>query len=200
MQRSRPLRAAHTEGFALPVVLIILALMLTGAVYLLKAVHSTGLTTGNLAYDATLSRQADLALDTGFQWLSATAATSKATLDNNSAGNGYVATMGGTDIRDAAFWTGKRTITDSDGTQIDYVIHRMCSAAGAYNDPTANNQCMQTAPNTATLGNTLPIGASASINAAVYNGAPRLHYTITARIAGARGAGVTNQMIVLIQA
>jgi hypothetical protein len=192
-----PVRA---RGIALPVVLVILALMLTGAVYLLKSIHSTGLTTANLAYDATLGRQADLGLHTAFQWLETTAATAKPTLDNDSAANGYVATRNAPDIRSAAFWAGKRTITDSDGTSIDYVIHRLCNKAGPYNDPVNKPLCMQTAPNTGALGNALPLGASAAVGAAVYNGIPRLHYVITARVAGARGASVTNQMIVLIGA
>ncbi|WP_296952647.1 hypothetical protein [uncultured Massilia sp.] len=199
MTRAVP-HGRRARGIALPVVLVILALMLVGAVYLLKAVHSTGLTTGNLAYDATLSRQADLGLHSAFQWLDTTAATSKATLDNDSAANGYVARLTTTDLRSGDFWAGSKTITDSDGTRVEYVIHRMCNKSGAYNDPVVNNQCMQTAPNTAALGNALPIGASGAVDAAQYAGSPRLHYVVTARIAGARGASVTNQMIVLIGA
>lgn len=196
--RKRP--APRRGGMALPVVLIVLALMLVGAVYLLKSVHSTGLTTGNLAYDATLSREADLGLHAGFLWLDTMAAINKTALDSDSAADGYVARLTTNDVRSSDFWEGSKTIADTDGTRIEYVIHRMCSKSGAYNDPVVNNQCMQTAPNTSRLGNTLAPGESGAVDAPQYAGSPRLHYVVTSRIVGGRGASVTNQMIVLIGA
>jgi hypothetical protein len=60
------------QGVALPVMLIILAVMLVGSIYLLRSTHSTTLTTGNLAYDATLSRRPTRACTTGFEWLRST--------------------------------------------------------------------------------------------------------------------------------
>jgi Tfp pilus assembly protein PilX len=189
--------AQRRAGIALPVVLVILALILIGGVYLLKSVHSTGLTTGNLAYDATLSREADLGLHTGFRWLSTTAAANRATLEQDSTANGYVASIGNVTPRDSTFWNGKKTIVDSEtGTTIDYVIHRLCSAPGSYESVL----CTQTAANTAALGNTTPLGASLATDSAQYAGAPRIHYVVTSRISGGRGASVMNQMIVLIGA
>jgi len=188
----------RTEGMALPVVLIILAVMLLGSVYLLRSVNSTALTTGNLAYDTTLSREADLGLHTGFAWLSQTAQTNKAALNQDDAANGYVATWDvASQARDAAFWNGSRTITGDDGTSIEYVIHRLCASTGAYS---GTNRCMQTAANTATAGSTVAMGDSLASDAPSYAGTPQLHYVITARITGGRGANVTNQMIVLIGA
>jgi len=194
--RTRPNLRAH--GMALPVVLIILAVMLLGSVYLLRSVNSTALTTGNLAYDTTLSREADLGLHTGFAWLSQTAQTNKAALNQDDAANGYVATWDvASQARDAAFWNGSRTITGDDGTSIEYVIHRLCASTGAYS---GTNRCMQTAANTATAGSTVAMGDSLASDAPSYAGTPQLHYVITARITGGRGANVTNQMIVLIGA
>lgn len=188
----------RTGGMALPVVLIILAVMLLGSVYLLRSVNSTALTTGNLAYDTTLSREADLGLHTGFAWLSQTAQTNKAALNQDDAANGYVATWdAASQARDAAFWNGSRTITGDDGTSIEYVIHRLCASTGAYS---GTNRCMQTAANTATAGSTVAMGDSLASDAPSYAGTPQLHYVITARITGGRGANVTNQMIVLIGA
>jgi hypothetical protein len=177
---------------------VILTLMLIGGVYLLKAIHSTGLTTGNLAYDATLSREADRGLHAGFAWLSTTAATNREVLETDSAANGYSA---GYDTalqpRDDGFWQNKKTVTDGDDT-IEYVIHRMCSKAGSYDSK--GNFCAQTTANTAALGNTSPLGTSQASDTPQYAGAPRVHYVITSRINGGRGASVTNQMIVLIGA
>lgn len=186
------------RGMALPVVLIVLAVMLLGSIYLMKSVRSTALTTANLTYDATLSRAADLGLHTGFAWLSQTAAGNKSRLDADDAANGYVANWDGTTPRSDAFWNGKQTMTGDDGTTIEYVIHRMCSNAGAYS--AANNRCVTTSANTATLGNAVALGASLASDAPTYAGIPQLHYVIAARIRGGRGASVTNQMIVLIGA
>lgn len=189
-------RGRRQGGIALPVVLVILALMLIGGVYLLKSVHSTGLTTGNLAYDATLSRAADRGLLDGFEWLRTTAAANRATLDQDDPAHGYHAS---TDMsltpRDENFWADKQVIAE-DGTRIEYVIHRLCNNAGAY----ATVSCTQTAANTAALGNTTPLGTSLATDSAQYAGAPRIHYVITSRISGGRGASVTNQMVVLIGA
>lgn len=191
---SRP--RIRSRGMALPVVLIILAVMLLGSVYLLKSVRSTALTTGNLAYDATLSRAADLGLHTGFQWLSQTGATGKATLEQDSLANGYVATWNGSSgPRSAAFWLGSVTMDGDDGAKIEYVIHRLCADPGPF---TGSNRCIQTAPNTATLGNAVALGDSLASDTPNYAGIPQLHYVIAARIIGGRGANVTNQMTVLI--
>nr|WP_314538897.1 hypothetical protein [uncultured Massilia sp.] len=189
-------RGRRHGGIALPVVLVILALMLIGGVYLLKSVHSTGLTTGNLAYDATLSRAADRGLLDGFEWLRTTAATNRATLDQDDLAHGYYASTGmSLTTRDDNFWKGARVIAEN-GTTIKYVIHRLCRTGGSYD----NNDCTQTAANTAVLGNTTPLGTSLATDSAQYAGAPRIHYVITSRISGGRGASVTNQMVVLIGA
>jgi type IV pilus assembly protein PilW len=133
------------RGIALPVMLMILALMLVGSIYLLKSVHSTTLTTGNLAYDATLSREADLGLHTGFDWLRRLAIGQQGGAEQRRADQGLCGHLNVTKPRDEnGFWNGSKTITDGDGTQIEYVIHRMCAMAGAYDDPT-NNRCVQTA-------------------------------------------------------
>ena len=191
-------RARRQAGLALPVVLIILAVMLLGSVYLLRSVNSTALTAANLAYDETLGRAADLGLHTGFDWLQTTARNNKIALDQNDAANGYVASWDRTLPNDpgSPFWNGKRTIVGDDGTRIDYVIHRMCNAAGTYN----GNQCVKMSATGAATGSGASLGMSMAADAPAYNGTPQLHYVIAARIVGGRGASVTNQMIVLIGA
>lgn len=186
----------RARGMALPVVLIVLAVMLLGSIYLMKAVRSTALTTANLAYDTTLSRAADLGLHTGFAWLSQTAAGDKKKLEQDDPDHGYVARWDGTQPRIDSFWTGKQTMPGDDGTTIEYVIHRMCANAGPYDD----GRCVTTSANTATLGNAVALGASLASDAPSYAGIPRLHYVIAARITGGRGASVINQMIVMIGA
>jgi Tfp pilus assembly protein PilX len=187
------------HGIALPVMLIILAVMLISSIYLLKASNSTTLTAANLAYDSTLSRAADLGLHTGFQWLSDTAVANKPLLDADSKDNGYLATLDTTQaISSSGFWTGSKKVTDGDGNQVEYVVHRLCRNAGRYDD--ANNACVQTAANTSTLGNTVAVGDSLASDAPNFASTPQVHYVITARIVGARGGSVMNQMVVLIGA
>lgn len=195
--RGRTRGAQH--GLALPVVLIILAVMLVSSIYLMKSIHSTTLATGNLAYDATLSQSVDLGLHSGFDWLQATARGSKALLNADSPPNGYVAlTDTSKTPRDDAFWTGSKSIGAPDGSTIEYVIHRLCSARLPYDD--ARNQCVQTAANPWALGTGSRVGESQGGDAPIYTGTPQVHYVITARLRGAKGASVTNQMIVLIGA
>jgi hypothetical protein len=194
-QTARRLRR-HQAGLALPVILVILAVMLVGSVYLLRSVNSAALTASNLAYDATLGRAADLGLHTAFTFLQQTARNNKIALDQNDANNGYVASWDGSQPADSAFWIGKKTMAGDDGTRIEYVIHRLCQAAGTYN----GNQCVQTSATPTTTGSGAALGTSMAADAPVYNGQAQLHYVIAARILGGRGANVTNQMIVLIGA
>jgi hypothetical protein len=187
---------------ALPVMLIILAVMLVGSIYLLRNTHSTTLTTGNLAYDATLSKQADLGLHNGFEWLRGTAAGNKAALNKPDTAAGYVAhfdtSQNARDAGQSGFWAGSKSIQGpSADTQIEYVIHRLCAADGGYDEK--NNQCVQSPGHSADSGG-VAFGESGAMDRSDYASTPMLHYVITARISGPRGASVTNQMIVLIGA
>jgi Tfp pilus assembly protein PilX len=193
-----PLRAA---GMALPVMLIILVVMMVTGIYMLRATHSSELTTGNLAYNATMSRAADYGLHVGYQYLSSTAAGNKVALNASDKASGYEAKLDTTlSVRDSAFWANVRTVTDADNNQVDYVIHRMCAFEGAYGQSVNQvaNSCMLTSANTSQIGNTVPLGTSLAVNAPQFADAPQVHYVITARIHGARGGNVVNQMIVLI--
>lgn len=189
--------APRERGIALPVMLIMMLVMLVTSIYLLKSTNSTTLTASNLAYDASLSRAADLGLHAGFDWLKTTADTNKIALDNAVAAEGYAASLAPElSTRDADFWEDAVTIQDANQTSIDYVIHRLCSIPGPYD--VNNNACVQTAANTAMLGTPVAIGESLASDAPSYAASPQLHYVITARIRGARGGTVVNQMVVLI--
>ncbi len=185
------------RGIALPVMLIVLAIMLVSGAYLLKASNTSTLTAGNLAYQSTLSRANDRALMEGSEWLAATWVNNRASLDGDIAAGGYVATLDTTqNVRSPGFWVGKKTIVDSNQNSIEYVIHRLCSRALSFNAPT--NQCMQTTANTSQLGTTVALGASLASNTINLAGNPQLHYIITARIYGPRGGNVISQLAVLM--
>jgi hypothetical protein len=197
-RRHRIDRANRARGVALPVMTIMLTVMLISSIYLLKSSLSSTLLTSRLAYDTQLAKAADLGLLTGFQWLKDTAIANKALFDDDSAGNAYVATFDTTQtIASEQFWVGSVTLVQGEN-RIEYVIHRMCALKGAYDKP--SNSCMQTAPNTSSLGNAVPLGASLASDSTNLAGAPQVHYIVTARIFGARGGNVVNQAVVLIGA
>lgn len=191
------------RGIALPVMLIILLVMLVSSIYLLKSSNSTTLSASNLAYDSTLSRAADLGLHTGFQWLQDTAAANKALLNSDDPAHGYHASLDTKlDVRSSgigSFWDGSQTLPlDAAGNRIEYVVHRLCKRPGQYD--VLPNACVQTSANTATLGTTVALGDSLASDAPGFGSTPQLHYVITARIVGARGGNVMNQLVVLIGA
>jgi len=186
-------------GVALPVMLIMMLVMLVTSIYLLRSSNSATLAASNLAYDATLSRAVDLGLHTGFQWLSDTASANKASLNADDVGQAYHANFDTTlTPSDADFWADSREVQDPDGNRIRYVIHRMCSNLGSFSSQ--NQRCLLTSANTVKIGNRMAIGESLASDAPAYASSPQIHYVITARIDGARGGNVINQMAVLIGA
>ena len=192
MMKRAPRRQA---GIALPVTLIILLVMLISSIYLLKSSNTTTMTASNLAYDSAQSRAVDYGLYQAFQWLDNTHRNNKGLLDGNVATAGYVAHH---DInqgaRSPAFWEGSHTVPLGN-QRIEYVIHRMCDRPGAYN---ATNNCVQTTDNPFAAGAALPPGSSLALPTPRFNGIPRVHYLVTARMNGARGGNVMNQMVVLM--
>lgn len=192
MKRPSPRQA----GIAMPVMLIILLVMLISSIYLLKSSNTTTLTAANLAYDSAQSRAVDFGLYQGYEWLDKTHRTSKGTLDTSVAAAGYVASNDiNQGVRSAAFWAGSRTV-ELGNQRIEYVIHRMCDRQLPYNHK--DNKCVQTADNPYAAGAALPPGSSLALPTPRYNGIPRVHYLVTARMNGARGGNVVNQMVVLM--
>jgi len=184
----------YQRGIALPIMLIMLAVMMVSSIYLLKSSNSSTLTTSNLAYEAALTKAADAGLHAGFTYLRTIA--NKNLLLTDQAAAGYVATLPPNwTVSNPNFWLGAITLpADADGNRVQYVIHRMCNLPGAYDDP--NNRCQQTAPRSGTtgpraLGETLKIDAS---NLAV---AAQIHYVVTARVTGPRGGSVMTQAVIM---
>jgi len=192
-------RIRAQAGIALPVMLIILAVMMISSIYLLRSSTSTTLTTSNLAYDSALSKAADLGIYTGIEWM--TGVVDKSVLQADSELNGYRATLAeGVNVGNPAFWQGARTITDNakpKQNRIEYVIHRLCDKPGAFNSTAPVNRCTLTAAkkNVAIKGQ---VGASQASDAPEYEGKPKIHYVITSRIAGDRGGNVVNQAVVML--
>lgn len=186
----------HTRqgGIALPIMLIMLTVMLVSSIYLLKSSTSTTLTTSNLAYDASLSKATDLGIHTAFAYLRSMPSAS--VLENSQPANGYVATLSPNwTASTPAFWQGSVTLApDPSGNRVEYVIHRLCDFAGAFNAP--GNRCLLTSarPNSKSG---VPYGRSGRSDSPNYLDQPQLHYVVTARIVGARGGNVVTQAVVM---
>jgi hypothetical protein len=193
-------RTRFQAGIALPVMMIMLAVMLVSSIYLLRSSTSTTLTTSNLAYDSALSKAADLGIYTGLQWLNSLG-DNKIVLLNDDSTNGYKATLvQGQDVSNPSFWQGSKMIWDHAApkpNQIEYVIHRLCTLPGNYNRGDQFNSCTVTTAKKK-LASPSEAGGSLASDAPTYQGKPKLHYLITARIAGARGGNVINQAVAML--
>jgi hypothetical protein len=189
------MRQLHFQrGIALPIMLIMLAVMMVSSIYLLKSSTSSTLTTSNLAYEAALTKAADAGLHAGFTYLRTVPNKNLLLVDQAAAG--YVATLPQNwTVSNPNFWLGSITMApDNEGNRVEYVIHRMCSFPLPYDDPA--NRCQTTAPRPGTtgpraLGETLKIDAS---NLAV---AAQIHYVVTARVFGPRGGNVVTQAVIM---
>lgn len=185
------------QGVALPVMMVVLVIMLMSGAYLLKSSNSVTMTTSNLAYQSVLNKANDLALMSASEWLSTTWNGNRILLEANLPASGYVANLDTTQtVNSPNFWAGKATMLAADGNTIEYVIHRVCKTAGAWN--VAPNTCMQTTANSYSLGTSIALGSSLSSTSQQLAGSPQLHYIITARIYGTRGGNVISQMAVLM--
>lgn len=186
---------ARQRGIALPVMLIMLAVMMLSSIYLLRSTNSTTMTTSNLAYDSALAKAADLGLHTAFQFL---ATQPKSTLVADIPAAGYVASMApNRGVNHPDFWTGAATVQDGANNTVQYVIHRMCMLPGAYNASAPANNCTLSAAKQK-VASPAGLGNSLSTDRSEYATMPELHYVITARIYGARGGNVVTQSVVMM--
>jgi len=182
------------RGIALPVMLIMLAVMMVSSIYLLKSSTSTTLTTSNLAYDAAMTKAADAGLHAGFTYLRNLAA--KPDLLVNQPAAGYVATLTQTwTVINPNFWLGSVTLAaDADGNRVEYVIHRMCNLPGPYDSN--NNKCQTTAPRPGITG-PRALGETLRVDAPNLASAGQIHYVVTARVFGPRGGNVVTQAVIM---
>jgi Tfp pilus assembly protein PilX len=195
------------RGVALPIALIMLVVMLFSAIYLMRASNNATLMSSSLAYERDISRRSDFGLSAGYNWISATASNpaTKGNLDADQLASGYISTyacVASNCYRDTTFWTNSVTVNDPSGNPVEYVIHRMCQYPVAYNGKfgALDNQCVQTSGAAAAAAGGAVAGTSLSSDSEIYTMLPQIHYVITARVPGVKGASVINQMVVMIGA
>ncbi|MBP9713356.1 MAG: hypothetical protein KBD60_06620 [Sterolibacterium sp.] len=191
----------YQRGVALPIALIMFVVMLIGSVYLMRSSTNATIMAGNLANERAISRSTDFGLSEAYLWLSSQANSSatKPGLDNNQTANGYRATFNpAISYRDEAYWNGSRTVTAQGSTEVEYVIHRMCMFSGSYNSVLPSNTCVQSLVSSGANSSGARAGDSLAADASDYDSLPQIHYVITARVRGVKGASVVNQMVVMI--
>jgi hypothetical protein len=197
MMRIRFAGARRQAGMSVPIMMIMLGVMLVSSVYLLRSSNSTTLTTANLAYETSLAKAADLGIHQAYAWL---AATPRSALWNDVLAAGYRATTNpapGKGPADKEYWYGSAKLVDNAGNQVEYVIHRLCTFAGPFDQSQPVNSCALTAAKQHTDGR-VGVGDSLSSDAPAYQGQPQISYVITARISGPRGGNVMNQAVVMM--
>jgi len=182
-------RIAKQRGVVLFLALIALVVMSLAAVALIRSVDTSTIVAGNLAFKQSAITSADSGLESAIVWVTGTA---PATLDSDSAANGYYATAPTAFpfTADATWAAGSSAPATGDGIDANgyeatsgnttrYIIQRMCRVAGA---PTTAN-CLFGA---ATGGTGSKTGVDATGAGAVTASGLSPMYRITARITGPR--------------
>ncbi len=128
-------RLHSARGVVLLVALVVLLVMTLTSLALVRTTTTGSSIAGSLALKQTATTGADLGLEYGLAQLDQLSQNGAA-LDGDNAGAGYFASF---DPRVAAkelLWdaSGKQATSDDGlGNEVRYMIHRLCSAAGALN-------------------------------------------------------------------
>lgn len=184
----RPMLRSKQSGVVLIIALIVLVAMTLAGVALMRSVDTNNLIAGNLAFQQAATRSGDAGVEAAIAFL---AGASAATLEADSAGNGYAANgSAGSHSPTAgqswdAYWVAtlaarkfdlNNGAADEAGNKISYVIDRMCNNAGG---KTSGGSCIASPVVTAATGN--------NENQEIQLNAPSVvYYRITVRIVGPR--------------
>jgi Tfp pilus assembly protein PilX len=181
--RRRAGALARQRGVVLFIALIVLVAMSLAGIAIMRSVDTGNQVSGNIAFRQAALASGDRGLDAAFTWLKNN--ITSGVLDNNSASNGYFATVidppispqsGAPDWTDPSAWASAYAVgTDTNGNAVSYVIHRMCQTAGPF-----NNNCAQAAQTVGGAGNGMCVGCNQ------FNSLPVVYFRVTVRVDGPR--------------
>jgi Tfp pilus assembly protein PilX len=181
-----PSLPARQQGIVLFIALIVLVAMTLAGIAIVRSVDTGNLVSGNIAFRQAALASGDRGLDDAFTWLKNNLTTG--VLDADSASDGYFAVVteppptnpgGPPDWTAASVWASAKTVgTDSNGNTVSYVIHRMCSSAGPYNQ--VGTACAQTPRTGGAAGNGQGVGDNQ------FNANPVVYFRVTVRVTGPR--------------
>jgi type IV pilus assembly protein PilX len=181
----------YQRGAVLMVVLVALVAMLISVIALSRSMDTHQLVAGNLAFRNSTVHSSDAGVQGAVQWMLGTAGTNL--LNSNAPNRGYFAVIAEPNWDDEAFWSGCPTClvnaADAAGNQVQWVIHRMCSAEGNYN--AAGNSC-------SLLAATSPAASGGSFSSDAFNftGTAQNYYRVTVRVLGPRNTSTLVQAFV----
>lgn len=187
------------RGVILFIALIVLVAMSLAGVALIRGVDNANLIAGNLAFRQGATHAADWGVELARSWLSSQTAV---TLDTDQPavtnGGAYWANMQanldftGRDPNPSkvAFdWTTASTpVSDGNGNDVQFVIHRLCDAAG----PSAGTNCIRST----TGGSSSGTKGGAAYGTFALSTTTQLYYRITTRVAGPRNTISYVQVVV----
>jgi hypothetical protein len=173
------------------IVLVALVAMLISVIALSRSMDTHQLVAGNLAFRNSTVHSSDAGVQAAVQWMLGTAGTN--VLNTTRPANGYYATVIEPNWDDEAYWSGCPTCVvnaaDVAGNQVQWVVHRMCSAEGNYN--AAGNSCSLLASNSPAAS-----GGSFSSDAFNFTGNAQNYYRVTVRVVGPRNTSTLVQAFV----
>lgn len=185
------------RGYMLMLVLVVLVAMMVSGIALVRSIDTNTLVAGNLASRNSTVHSSDLAVQQAVTWIQANATTG--VLFNDATANGYYAEEQEPNWTVAGTWSVCTTTSgtspcftanDGAGNQVSWLIHRMCSIAGAPN--AANQFCSSLNNNGGASGN------SYSSDAVVFTGLPKNFYRITIQVVGPRNTTTLTQAFVTL--
>jgi type IV pilus assembly protein PilX len=187
------------RGYMLLLVLVALVAMMVSGIALVRSIDTNQLVAGNLAARNSTVHSADLAVQQAVTWIQANA--TNGVLYADVPANGYYAELAqDPNWEAAATWSTCTTTTgttpcynfnDGAGNQVSWVIHRMCTAAGA---PTNPNQYCSTANSSGSSG-TVDSHKNSSFDQPL---APMNFYRITVQVSGPRNTVTLSQAFVTL--
>ena len=188
---------ARERGYMVPVVLIALVVMLVSGVALVRSMDTNQMIAGNLAFRNATVHSSDRGVQSAVAWLSANAGT--ALLNSNAPSSGYYAVAIEPNWDDQSYWSQCSSCTvspsggDAAGNTVSWVVHRMCTAQLAPDDP--DNVCSR-------LSSSSSPGASGNSyrnDAENFSGGSSQHYyRITVRVLGPRNTSSLMQSFVAL--
>lgn len=131
--RARLRRPSAARGVVLLVALVVLLVMTLTSLALVRTTTTGTTIAGSLALKQTATTGADLGLELGLAQLDQLAQNSAA-LESSNAGAGYFALVNPAIATQDLPWSSARQASADDGlgNQVHYLIHRLCSNAGAW--------------------------------------------------------------------
>ncbi len=185
------------RGYMLLLVLVALVAMMISGIALVRSIDTNQLVAGNLASRNSTVHSADLAVQQAVNWIQANA--TNGVLFADSTANGYYAEEQEPNWTHPNVWSVCTTTTgatpcytanDGAGNQVSWLIHRMCSIAGAPGTP--NQFCSSLNGTASSAGN------SYSSDAIIFTGLPKNFYRISIQVTGPRNTTTLTQAFVTL--